>query len=687
MRASKQIDETRIRIEGKAASLIDQILAIARELDMGIHMKRLSQMRASLRTSASDAAREEVFKIVVCGRFRNGKSTFINALLANVAGSSALPSGYSGPMPTADGIPTTATVTQVRYAETPYVKAWHFDNTSEDWSFARYLREARLWTDEEDNSRRFENIKMFEIGYPADLLKSGVTLIDSPGVDEDPRRTETTREAIADAAASIIVFRTDAFASESEQAFSSEVRVFSGKTFTVINRFHGRELDRQFLTMAAQRLELDKKQFVENPAMYDVYGVDVLSALAANTSAGPQGGGALEASGMVAFEKRLSRFLLEERYPAYVEHFVKGIDQIAVRVEEGSAQRRMVLKAERARLDEVLDDCSRKLDDIQKRQERIGRIVERATNAAERAALQSYRALALDLVTDVPREFMARPIPSLESILDKMKALVQKRYVQDAVKILNAITVEKLRAWSEAVPPAKGLSKDLEPTLNNMSEEVAEELERIDSALADIRLRISTLDPTFDPEGQDVVSLAERLAWAGLGLLLQNPLMALGGVAGWRGVFGGLAAGIGIAVVLAVFHVVLAPAALIAVIWASVFSGGTIAGMLSVEKTVRQKALATYEPALRALRDDPKITDEITRNIRAGLTDIGDRIQATVDQAIREERSNLEQLRDANRLSLSDKDALMTRLDGALVQLKRTRSELRDLIADAKQSS
>jgi hypothetical protein len=220
-----------------------------------------------------------------------------------------------------------------------------------------------------------------------------------------------------------------------------------------------------------------------------------------------------------------------------------------------------------------------------------------------------------------------------------------------------------------------------------MREEIAEELERIDSTLADIRLRISTLDPTFDSEGQDVVNLYERLAWAGLGLLLQNPMMALGGVAGWRGIIGGLAAAIAAGVVIAVFHVVLAPVTLIAVIWAAMTGGGVIAGLASIEKRVRQRALDTYEPALRALRDDPKVLEEIVRNIRSALTDIGDRIQTTVDQAISEERSNLEQLRDANRLSLSDKDALMTRLDGVAVQLRQTRVELRDLIADARQSS
>ena len=92
------------------------------------------------------------------------------------------------------------------------------------WTFERYLRDAVITKGTETNEELFKAIQEFEIGYPAELTQAGVVLIDSPGMSEDPRRTEITRRAASESDASIIVFRHDALAGTDELSFLNELR-------------------------------------------------------------------------------------------------------------------------------------------------------------------------------------------------------------------------------------------------------------------------------------------------------------------------------------------------------------------------------------------------------------------------------------------------------------------------------
>jgi hypothetical protein len=98
----------------------------------------LPETTANLRQAKKDLW-SDAFKLMVMGRFKNGKSTLVNALLgATTHPVAAL--GYKGPM-MVDDLPATATLTGIRYAEEPYVRVWGFDGEAQAWSFARYMHE------------------------------------------------------------------------------------------------------------------------------------------------------------------------------------------------------------------------------------------------------------------------------------------------------------------------------------------------------------------------------------------------------------------------------------------------------------------------------------------------------------------------------------------------------------------
>jgi len=683
-----EIDETRTLIEGTAAKIVDKISRVATDFDMSTQVSQLKDIRSHLRTSADDEAGDDIFKIVVCGRFRNGKSTLLNALLTNASSNGVLPPGQKGPMPTADGIPTTAVATLVRYTEEPYVLAWHFDGSSEEWTFERYLKDARLWNRAEDNSKLFEHIKMFEVGYPAELLRSGVVLVDSPGTDEDPRRTDTTLGIIQDAAAAIIVYNSFSLAGDTEQSFAVLVKAHSGHSFEIINRMHGRELDAEYLAMAAQRLNYERTEFMKDSNAFDVYGIDVRSALDARVERNVQ---ELERSGMAQFERRLSRFLLEERYPAYAEHVAKKIELIATQVEETVSRRTTVARGDVEKLDAVIHDCYGRLENISDVRNAIERIITRATRKVEREGLSSYRNLLSEMIDDVPREFEKTPIPSFKNLGDRFGALFNKKYVTDAVRVLNDIITRRTREWAES--PDKGLSADIAPTLDGMRDEIVEKVKQIDSDVKAIRLSFSRLDPDVTPaELPQLTSTLERSLWVIAGGLMSDPAMMLtGGAAGWRGVAGGLAgavvAGLAAGVISAVFGIVLAPAAVIAIIWAGMTTTSGFTALMNIEGRVRSAALKAVLPKLADLKTDGDVEATIVTNLNEALTKLKNDVLSVVDGVLSSERREIENAENSKKLDRADREAELLKLLDAAGVMRSAAGDVADLHARIRQTA
>src|SRR5262249_37117468 len=243
--------------------------------------QHLTAIRARLRTAANGALGNEIFKIVICSRFGNTKSMLINALLRPSCAQTAC--RETGPLRT-DLAAGSARLTQVRYSDVPYVRVWRSDNANEEWDYPRYLRESE-WGD----------IEMVELGYPAELLHSGLILIDSPGTSESSQRDEMTLKAISDASAAILVYRSDLFASTAEQEFAAEVKKLRRKTFLIVNRMNGQVLDSNFWSMVALKLGHDPQKLINDPGSFDVYEVDAAGAFNAALASDS---GAMEWSGI-----------------------------------------------------------------------------------------------------------------------------------------------------------------------------------------------------------------------------------------------------------------------------------------------------------------------------------------------------------------------------------------------------
>ena len=194
--------DTFVRRRAQAADLLDE-LATALE-PMGI----ADDAAAYLRTTAG-RARAGRFVVLLIGCFSSGKSTLLNALL----GQPVLPVKVN---------PCTAILTEVVYAEEACVAVHYVDGRVDELTVPAFIEAFQLRTASEDHAGeeradRFGDVDRAVVGWPLPLLRNGVVLLDTPGLDDDPVRTARTLSSLPDADAVIFTLSANRFLSDLER--------------------------------------------------------------------------------------------------------------------------------------------------------------------------------------------------------------------------------------------------------------------------------------------------------------------------------------------------------------------------------------------------------------------------------------------------------------------------------------
>lgn len=269
-----------------------------------------------------DKVHNDSFKIMVVGTFKNGKSTFINSFL----GEEILPA-YS--------IPCTAVINEVKYGEEKRA-ILHFRNPLPE-SIPSELAEKALahmqahgmqdvppleipYDEIEDYvvipmgmdasemlmESPYEKLELF---WPLDLLKNGVEIIDSPGLNEHATRTRVTMEYLSRADAILMVLNAQVLCSESEMDFILHDLAGQGfdDPFFVVNRFDCIPRREQEMVKKFARMKL------KNYTSFGADGIHFVSALDALEGKMEKDMGKFEASGMMELEGHLSQFLTQQK--------------------------------------------------------------------------------------------------------------------------------------------------------------------------------------------------------------------------------------------------------------------------------------------------------------------------------------------------------------------------------------
>lgn len=161
---------------------------------------------------------EKQLVVSVFGQFKRGKSTLINSILKE----EILPVGI---------IPVTSVVTKIVYGDKS--AAIHFGEDTRKIDF----EELSEYINEQRNPNNVKNVTSVTISYPSDFLKSGILLVDTPGVGSiHKHNTEVAYSYVKESDAVIFLLSVDSPINEIESEFLNQIKQYISKIYFAVNK-------------------------------------------------------------------------------------------------------------------------------------------------------------------------------------------------------------------------------------------------------------------------------------------------------------------------------------------------------------------------------------------------------------------------------------------------------------------
>lgn len=659
-----RLEGARREAQKKADGAIEGLNQIAVKLDMRETAAKLNVVQRGLDS--------DTFRLIVMGRFNNGKSTLLNSLMGGTTRPVEL-GGSKGPMVVGD-LPTTAILTAVQYAEEPYVKVWTTDGKSQTWSLTKYLDDSILDLDEKESERRFQNIRQFEMGFPARLCQAGVVVYDSPGLDDRPWRTRLTREATARCDAAIVVYRSDVPMGESELAEAAHAVAEGTRVFTVINLIGNREADARLRKFVWNRYVRDHLQGPEwdgqDLTSYDVFFLDARQAVDARYAGDEQG---VDRSGLGAFERRLGSFLVGDRLQTHLEKFTKQATTISAAIDQHIGQRQLAAKADQGRLREAYHAAQPKLKEIRARADKLPQIINRYREEATREISASFTLTLARIRQELPDHLQAATLPSSQKMV---KVLHHQKMMEEASKEVSDYLTRRLDEWSQTEVTAL-----LKPLLERLTTEIEAEVAAIGHELDQLSVSLTGFQVDASSAGP-VVGTTERVVSAAVGMLFGDfSGVVAGGVGGWRGAVGGLAGYLGSFILLTVVGIGGV------VFWPLMLAGAAVVGFMAggagLDKRVKEKVLKTVDDQLRTL--PAEAGPAITAKVRESFAELEQMVRQEITAAIDEEERNIQNVVELNMRDQAERERSLLELVDASAAVARHRLALAEALTIARQ--
>lgn len=392
---------------------------------------------------------EGVFRLLVLGDMKRGKSTFLNALI----GENVLPTDVN---------PCTAVLTVLSYGQEKRVTV-HFKDEQEpealdfDTFKQRYTippEEAKKLQDEGISA--FPNVAYAEVQYPLTLLEKGVQIIDSPGLNDTEQRNQLTLGYINNCHAILFVLSaTQPFTLGEQRYLENYIKDRGLSVFFLIN--HWDEIQNRLIdpedTNALQEAEDRVRQVfranltpycqIEGEDRYDdrVFEISSLNALRQRLR-----NGALEGTGFSEFIKALNHFLTKERAISELRQ-AKLIARQAYRTVHEACDRRIPL------LSESLQELRQKIRSVQPEFDQLVTIRDQFKDeiriVGERqasASANSFRAYLPELATTFEADFL-RYQPELK-FFDFLQKGKRQEFEASLRIAFEKYLLDKIAAWS-----------------------------------------------------------------------------------------------------------------------------------------------------------------------------------------------------------------------------------------------
>jgi replication fork clamp-binding protein CrfC len=407
-------------------------------------------------TVASKNLKQGVFRLLVLGDMKRGKSTFLNALI----GENLLPSDVN---------PCTAVLTVLRYGPEKKVTIHFNDGKSpqqldfQNFKYKYTIDPAEAKKLEQEKKQAFPDVDYAVVEYPLTLLEKGIEIVDSPGLNDTEARNELSLGYVNNCHAILFVMRASQPCTLGERRYLENYIKGRGLTvFFLINAWDQVKEslidpdDVEELSAAENRLRqvfkanLAEYCYVDGRDIYDerVFELSSIQALRKRLK-NPQA--SLEGTGFPEFMGSLNTFLTRERAIAELRQ-VRTLARQACNHTREAIERRLPL------LDKDVNELKQRIDSVEPEFNKLTNIRDQfqkeiinTRDTQSRKISESFRSYVLNLGNTFETDFLRyQPELNLFDFLsngkrDAFNAALQKAFEQYITDKFSAwtITAEK----------------------------------------------------------------------------------------------------------------------------------------------------------------------------------------------------------------------------------------------------
>ena len=400
---------------------------------------------------ASKNLRTGVFRLMVLGDMKRGKSTFLNALI----GEKILPSDVN---------PCTALLTVLRYGSQKKVTVYFNDGKAPlDMGFDVFKNKYTIDPTEakkleQENKQAFPDVTHAIVEYPLPLLEKGIEIVDSPGLNDTEARNELSLDYINNCHAILFVLRASQPCTLGERRYLENYIKGRGlSVFFLVNAWDQVKEslidpdDAEELHESEERLRkvfqanLSEYCIVDGQNIYNerVFELSSIQALRKRLK-NPQAD--LEGTGFSEFMGALNTFLTKERAVAELRQ-VRTLARLAGNHTREAIERRIPLLEKG--VDELRDRISSVEPEFTKltgiRDQFQGEIFQMRDNQA-RAVSDSFRSYVLNLDSTFESDFL-RYQPEL-NVFDFLSSGKREAFNIALQKAFEQYIGDKFAAWS-----------------------------------------------------------------------------------------------------------------------------------------------------------------------------------------------------------------------------------------------
>jgi GTPase SAR1 family protein len=397
--------------------------------------------------------REGLFRLLVLGDMKRGKSTFLNALL----GENLLPSDVN---------PCTALLTVLRYGAEKKVTV-HFNDgtTPEPIDFKEFkhrytINPAEAKRLEQNQQLAFPNVDYALVEYPLPLLEKGIEIIDSPGLNDTEARNKLSLSYINNCHAILFVLRATQPCTLAERRYLENYIKDRGLTvFFLINAWDQikeslidpddpdelaeatTKLNRVFKVNLSEYCQVDGDDLYEE-RVFPVSSLNALRKRIKNID------GSLEDTGFPQFIQALNTFLTQEKAIAEFRQSRILARQTASRVKEAVERRLPLLEQDVSELKVKINSVEPEFKLLNKIREDFQQEIRDIRDTKAKNISESFRDFVLKLGDTFETDFI-RYQPDL-NFLDFLSGGKRERFEKELSSAFEQYVNDKLTEWSRS---------------------------------------------------------------------------------------------------------------------------------------------------------------------------------------------------------------------------------------------